>query len=38
MKAKEPMLSTYGNNMIPHLRSYIVDKVEGCFGTDLLNH
>ena len=28
MKAKEPMLAPYGNNMIPHLRSYIVDKVE----------
>lgn len=28
MKAKEPMMGTSGNTLVPHLRSYIVDKVE----------
>ena len=28
MKAKEPLLKSYTNSIIPHLRNYIVDKVE----------
>lgn len=28
MKAEEPLRQSYGNSMIPHLRNYIVDKVE----------
>ena len=28
MKAKEPLLKSYKNSIIPHLRNYIVDKVE----------
>lgn len=28
MKAEEPLLHSHNNPMIPHLRSYIVDKVE----------
>ena len=28
MKVKEPLLKSHSNAMIPHLRSYIVEKVE----------
>ena len=28
MEAKDPMIAVYGNTMIPHLRSFIVDKIE----------
>ena len=28
MKTKEPIVAKYNNNLIPYLKSYIVDKLE----------
>lgn len=36
MKTKEPIVAKYNNNLIPYLKSYIVDKLEEENNLDVL--